>query len=227
MSQLSGNAVALWTGGKDSCLALYEAQRLGYQIKSLITFTPPNPRFLAHPLHVMKCQAEALQIPHDTIEIIQPFNEGYTSALRFLKEQCGVSVVITGDIDEIRAHPNWVKECAASNGIGVLTPLWKRDRKELLEKLIASKFKVIFSCVKRPWFSDNWLTCDLDTKAIDRLCKINEETGLDLCGENGEYHTTVLDCPLFKRKIVLDDFSKEAKDSMMYLNMRKLSLVNK
>ena len=227
MNQLSGNAVALWTGGKDSCLALYEARRLGYQIKGLITFTPSDPQFLAHPLHVMKYQTEVLQISHDTIEIIQPFNEGYKSALRFLKEQCGVSVVITGDIDEIRAHPNWVKECAAFVGIEVVTPLWKRNRKELLEKLIANKFKIIFSCVKRPWFSDSWLGCDLDTKAAERLYEISEETGMDLCGENGEYHTTVLDCPLFKRTIVLNDFSKETKDSMIYLKVKKLSLVNK
>lgn len=227
MNRPLGNAVALWTGGKDSCLALYEAQSSGYEIKSLLTFTPSNPQFLAHPLHVMKCQAKALQIPHATIEITQPFNKGYKSAFRFLKERCGVSAVITGDIDEIRAHPNWVKECAASNGIEVLTPLWKRDRKELLEKLVASKFKVIFSCVKRPWFSDSWLGSELDMKAVKRLCKINEETGIDLCGENGEYHTIVLDCQLFKRTIILKDFSKETEDSMVYLNVRKLFLANK
>ncbi|MBI2618775.1 MAG: diphthine--ammonia ligase [Ignavibacteriales bacterium] len=227
MNQLLGSAVVLWTGGKDSCLALYEAQSLGYEIKGLITFAPSNPRFLAHPVHVMKYQAEALQILHRTIEITQPFNEVYKSALRSLKEQRGVSVVITGDIDEIRAHPNWVKECAAFVGIEVVTPLWKRNRKELLEKLITNNFKVIFSCVKRPLLTDSWPGCDLDTKAAERLYEISEETGMDLCGENGEYHTTVLDFPLFRRTIVLNDFSKETKDSMMYLKVKKLSLVNK
>lgn len=227
MNQPSGKAVALWTGGKDSCLALYEAECLGYQIKSLMTFTPQNPQFLAHPLHVIKFQAEALHLRHATIEITQPFNEGYKSALRFLKEQCDVSHVITGDIDEIRGHPNWVKEFAASSGIEVLTPLWKRDRKELLTRLIENNFKVIFSCVKQPWFGDDWLGTEFDTETIDRLCKIHGETGLDLCGENGEYHTLVLDCPLFKQRIRIDDFSKEAKDALMYLNIRNLSLVNK
>ncbi|MBI1769661.1 MAG: diphthine--ammonia ligase [Bacteroidetes bacterium] len=227
MNQPSENAVALWTGGKDSCLALYEAECLGYEIKSLITFIPPNPQFLAHPLQVIKFQSEALHLQHATIEITQPFNEGYKSAFRFLKERCDVSHVITGDIDEVSGHPNWVKELAASSDIEVLTPLWKRDRKEILATLIENNFKVIFSCAKEPWFSEDWLGTEFDTNTIERLYKISEETGLDLCGENGEYHSLVLDCPLFKQRIHIDDFSKEAKDVILYINIRKLSLINK
>lgn len=227
MNHSLGKTCALWTGGKDSCFALYEALSLGYQITSLITFTPPRPQFRAHPLHVMKYQAETLQLPHSTVEITEPFEDGYRLAFQVLKKQFGVSAVITGDIDEIQGHPNWIREYAAANDIETVTPLWKRNRSGLLEKLMVNNFKVIFSCVKRPWFDGDWLGTELNAGTVDRLHRLHEATGIDVCGENGEYHTIVLDCPLFQRKICVEDSSKESNDSLLYLNLRKLSFVNK
>lgn len=217
----------LWTGGKDSSLALYEAALAGYPISGLVTFVPENPQFLAHPLSVMRCQAEALGLPHHTLTVRKPFKESYIAGIRLLQKRDRVDRLMTGDIAEVDGLPNWIRECSASCGVEVLTPLWGRDRLELLRRLLSLRFQVIFSCVKKPWFTEEWLGMELDQETVERLRRIQAETGLDLCGEQGEYHTLVLDGPLFKKRIRIEAYSKHTEGSFWYLEFQKLSLQEK
>lgn len=120
-------AVVLWTGGKDSCLALHEAGALGYSIRSLVTFGPSAAAFRAHPIPFLQKQAEAMGLLHRTIEVMPPLEQGYQRAFRYIRDELGASHVITGDIDEVGTHPNWVKTIAGSLGLNVLMPLWKRE----------------------------------------------------------------------------------------------------
>jgi diphthine-ammonia ligase len=64
-------------------------------------------------------------------------------------------------------------------------------------------------------------------EALEKLEKIRKATGLDLCGENGEFHTQVLDGPLFKKTIKLDAYTRHTKDTLMYLQVKEISLQNK
>jgi diphthine-ammonia ligase len=220
-------AVISWTGGKDCALALYEAKEKGYAIVALVTFVPKEPHFLAHPLSLMSSQAQALGLPHVLLEITHPFKKSYKKALQSLQKQFGITAVITGDIAEVCGLPNWLTECSKSLGIDVVMPLWGRDRKQLVRKLIRNKFQVIFSGVKTPWFSSRWVGKRLDQEALDKLEKMHEATGLDICGENGEFHTQVLDGPLFKKTIRLDSYTTHVKETLMYLQVAELSLQNK
>lgn len=224
MSEHSRNAVVLWTGGKDSCLALFEAIQQGFHVASLVTFAPKNARFLAHPLHFIKRQAEAMQLPHVVVEIHEPMREGYANAIQFLKQHYTLRYLITGDIDEVEGHPNWIQECSAASGIEVIKPLWRRDRTELLEKLIANNFVSLFSCVKQPWLTADWLAKELNMPALKQLHKMNELSGMDICGERGEYHTLVVDGPLFRERLSIDVSTKRTKDAMFYLDIEKVSL---
>jgi len=142
-------AAIFWTGGKDSCLALYETRLSGYEIKYLITLVPANPNFLAHPINFMKLQSEALQIPHLIIEITEPFKESYIKAFHNLKEKYFIDTLITGDIDEVEGHSNIVKECAEETNLQPFYPLWKKDRKEIMNKFFEYNFQWIFSCFQR------------------------------------------------------------------------------
>lgn len=214
----------LWTGGKDSCLALYEALNTGYDVATLVTFAPPNPRFLAHPLRVMRLQAQALQIPHVVFEVNEPLREGYTKALTILRDVEGVGTLVTGDIDIIDGHPNWIQECSSTLGLNVVSPLWKREREEILLKFLELGFTVVFSCVKKPWLSEEWAGRTLNRKSFSELQAMSRATGMDLCGEQGEYHTLVVDCSLFQRPISLKEYVKITKDSMTYLDIKKISL---
>lgn len=224
MSKHPRNAVVLWTGGKDSCLALFEAIQQGFHIASLVTFAPKGAHFLAHPLHVIKLQAKAMGLPHAVVEISEPLREGYANAIELLKHQYALGYLITGDIDEVDGHPHWIQECSVDSGVKVFMPLWKRNREQLLEELIANKFVPVFSYVKQPWLTADWLAKELNEPVLEQLHEINRLNGMDLCGERGEYHTLVIDGPLFRERLSIDVYTKRAKDAMFYLGIEKVSL---
>jgi len=224
---MSKKAAVLWTGGKDSSLALYEAKLLGHEVRSLVTFVPSEPEFLAHPLSFVKSQAEALGLSHYALEVNEPFKASYANAIYSLQERHEIDTLITGDIAEVDGHPNWIRECSEYSGVNVLTPLWGCDRLELLGRLLSYRFRVIFSCVKKPWFTVEWVGEELNKDTLEDLCNLSVEKGFDVCGEQGEYHTLVLDGPLFQKTIHIDGYSKEAKDSLMYMSIEKMSLRDK
>lgn len=104
-----------------------------------------------------------------------------------------------GDIAPVGGYPNWIRQCAAGSGVNVLTPLWEMERQDLLRRVLAAGFRVVFSCVKRPWLEPEWAGRALSADAIDELVRRAAISGLDASGEQGEYHTLVLDGPIFRR----------------------------
>ena len=227
MKKLPPKAAVLWTGGKDSALALYEARLSGYEIVSLITFIPAGADFLAHPLFIMEAQAQALSLPHQTLTILEPFRENYEKAIASIKIKLGIDYLITGDISLVDGLPNWIRERSLPSGMKVLTPLWEKDRRSILERLISLHFEVVFSGVKSPWLNEDWLGRDISRSSLEQLNIVGKETGLDLCGEQGEYHTLVLDGPSFCKRIEIKGFSKGIQGDLAYLIIDRWALVYK
>lgn len=224
MSNHSVNAAVLWTGGKDSVLALHEARKQHCSIRCLMTFAPPGAEFLAHPIQLMQLQANALRLPHLLWPVQPPFAEAYEAGLRCLREVHGVDAVITGDIAEVDGEPNWIRERSGPAGLKVLTPLWGRDRLGLLEQLVSEGFHAVFSCVKDRWMTPDWAGRALDRQAIAGLRALREKNGLDLCGEQGEYHTLVLDAPGFQRRVQLEQHQVCREESLAYLKIERATL---
>lgn len=191
----------LWTGGKDSALALHESKRAGCEIALLATFAPPDENFRAHPVSFIKLQAAALGLPHQVIHVEAPFREGYENGIRRLQQEHGIDTLVTGDIAEVGEQPNWIRQCAEPLGLRVMTPLWGWDRLALLRRLIADDYGIVFSLVKKPWFDVSWAGRRLDGAAVEELIALRARNGVDVCGENGEYHTLTLNAPMFREKI--------------------------
>lgn len=214
----------LWTGGKDSSLALSEATENGYHVCCLATFAPPDAGFLAHPLPFIALQAEALALPHCILTVREPFDESYETQLRWLRDEMNVTAVITGDIAEVNGNPNWICERGHRIGMHVHRPLWGRDRLGLLQQMLDRKLKVRFSCVDTHWLEGGWIGRELDEQAIAELRVIRQQTGLDLCGEEGEYHTLVTDGPQFTRAVEILSYSERKTDSLAYMEIHESKL---
>jgi uncharacterized protein (TIGR00290 family) len=162
------------------------------------------------------------------MEITEPFDRGFEKAISSLNEQYGIDTLVTGDIGEVADHdPNWIVERAERCGVKVIRPLWNKNRIQLLNRVLELGFRVVFSCVKRPWLTEEWLGTELSTSRVQQLVEISNTNGLDICGEQGEYHTLTLDGPQFKKKIRIETFSKRSDNSLMYLALGSLRLEEK
>ena len=155
----------------------------------------------AHPSKLMEQQAKSLHLPYEVIDLQEPFEKSYEEALVRLKETYGVETIVTGDIAEVMEQPNWITNRCKAVGLKAFLPLWHLDREVILNKLVQYHFKVIFSCVKAPWFTVDWLGREITLESIQSLKELHAINAVDLCGENGEYHTIVLNGPGYSEEI--------------------------
>jgi len=109
-------------------------------------------------------------------------------------------------------------------GIQVIMPLWNENTHDILDAVVSNGFRPVFTCVKEPWFDASWPGRQLDRRRIEALKSLHERFGIDVCGENGEYHTMVLDAPIFKRSIRIEEFSTSRKNGVLFLRPYRLSL---
>ena len=192
-------AAVLWTGGKDSALALHLSLNL-YDTRKLICFVPAdNRQFYAHPTQLMALQAEKIGIPIDFPEVSEPYKASYRGQIEKIRDS-GIEVLITGDISTVGGMPNWIDEVAAGL-VGVHKPLWELDRDVILDTLISNNFEVICSLSYKKRFQSTITGRHLDSELISEL----KQLPIDPCGEQGEYHTWVLDAPFFKAPVQLED----------------------
>jgi uncharacterized protein (TIGR00290 family) len=186
------NSAVLWTGGKDSALALHRSAHLG--VRELVTFVPPDAHFQAHDLELMAWQARALGLRQRRIVVGFPYQQGYELALGELLAS-GIECVVTGDIAPVDGQPNFIEACAERVGMRVALPLWGVDRRAHLQEIVALGFDVLLTFVNEPWLDASWVGRHLDARALAELDDLSRRNGLDAAGENGEYHSMVLAGP--------------------------------
>ena len=193
------NSLCSWSGGKDSCFALMQAITLGYTPKVLLNVLNEEGKISrSHgiPSSILQKQAEAVGLPvHLISSSWQEYEMHFTNALSLLKDEYQLTHAVFGDID-LQAHRDWEEKVCATAGLTAVLPLWKQDRKALVMQMLDAGIEtIIVSCneVMGERFIGRLITPSL----VDEL----ELLGVDACGENGEYHTLVLDCPLFSSSI--------------------------
>ncbi|MFM5093328.1 hypothetical protein ACEUCJ_06435 [Aeromonas rivipollensis] len=209
--------ILLWSGGKDAMLALCHARDAGHQVVALATFAPLKPRFLAHPLPLVRRQAAALGLPHLLVTIEAPFEQSYETALSRLRQEWALDGVVTGDIDSVGGAPNWIRERCQPLGLTVHTPLWQQSRQALLADMLARGIVAHLSCVDTRILAPEWAGRILDAATLSELQQLAEREGFDACGEQGEYHSMVTYGPGFAAPLRLDGWQLARQDHLAYL----------
>jgi diphthine-ammonia ligase len=218
---------ALWSGGKESCLACYKAMTGGFEVTFIVTFLSETP-IVCHPLSLIQLQSKALRLPHIKVKVKEPYFQEYRKAIsRFIKEN-GIEGIVTGDISVVDSfHGNWIDDVCKGLRVKVIKPLWGLDRYHILNNLVSQGFKAVFTCVRQPWFDEEWLGRELNRDCLRKLKALEEKYGLDLCGERGEYHTMIVDAAIFKEAIQISKFSKEKKDVLHFMKPNQSFLRSK
>jgi len=221
----------LFSGGKDSTLALHKTAEKE-EVVCLITLVAQNKEsFMFHTpnIDVPVLQAEAIGLP-----LIQKVTEGKPEEeLEDLEEAIAQAVkdfqiegVVSGAVESVYQSERIQRIC---NRLGVwcFNPLWKRNQKALLEEIVAKGFRVIISGVFAYPLDKDWLGKEIDKELIEKLVFLGEEFGLSPSGEGGEIETTVLDAPLFKKKIEVLDYETEAKGNSGVFRIKRARLTAK
>ncbi|MFH1077107.1 MAG: diphthine--ammonia ligase [Pseudomonadota bacterium] len=212
-------AFVSWSGGKDSALAFYNVMKDGEtEVAYLLNMlSEDGTHSRSHHLSVaaLKAQAEAMCIP---IVQRQARWEGYEKefkkALAVFKEE-SVQTGVFGDID-VQEHRDWVERVCNENGFNAMLPLWQRSRESLMCELIAVGFKAVIVAVKLACMGSEWLGRELDRQFVEDMRRLPQ---VDLCGENGEYHTFVYDGPIFKAPVEFSVGEKIKRETHCFLDI--------
>lgn len=191
--------VASWSGGKDSAMAYYRAVQSGMTPKRLLTmFQEDEEASKSHalPREVVQAQADRLGVP---LMIRGAGWDDYERKFIDAMDECrlqGITHGVFGDID-LEGHLEWVQKTCAKSSIVPIHPLWQEPRRSILEELLEVGFEAVIVVVNTAMMPGHYIGRTFTKELMDEL----EGLGIDSCGENGEFHTIVVDGPIFSSRI--------------------------
>ena len=185
-----------WSGGKDSCYALMQMQKQPIVLLNALNENGEISRSHGLSKALLHAQADALGASiHFISATWTDYTEKFIHKLKTLTNQYKLTDAVFGDID-IQSHRDWEEKVCKAVTINCNLPLWQQDRRTLVTEMIdAGIVAMIVSC--NDHLGQEFLGKIINTETIELL----DKKGVDICGENGEFHTVVLDCPLFNKPI--------------------------
>ena len=206
---------SLFSGGKDSAYAAYDAQAQGHEVACLVSaFAKSEESMLLHSPNIrwVGLQAEAMRgaPPLLSLEVGSDDTQRELDALRLLlqraKSEHGVQGVVHGGIRSEFQRSRFAKVCGAL-GLAVVSPLWMREPAgQYMRRVLDAGFVAIITAVSAGGLDGSWLGRRITPDSLAELHALSERHGFALDFEGGEAETFVLDCPLFESPIEILDY---------------------
>lgn len=216
--------VTSFSGGKDCVLAMYLMKERGF-IPDSIIITVKETGSWTHGINLKMLEEYKRVLGLKVYPVfcrMDNYEEEFENTLMKIKEERGVDICVFGDID-IEQHLNWNKTRCKNTDMKAIMPLEKIDREEAVLKFIDSGFKAIIKKVNLNYLDKSFLGRELNRETIEDIKRYSEGKNIeiDLCGENGEYHTVVVDGPLFNKKLNynLGEIKKEYQSAIIEVNI--------
>ncbi len=221
-------AFASWSGGKDGCLALYRAISSGLDIRYLAnTVTEDGKRSFSHGIsaEVIRAQAQAIGISLAQRPTTRGTYEAeFIEMLKAFKRE-GIEGGVFGDID-FNAHREWIERVCREADITPLLPLWLESQDKLVREFIDAGFEAIVVAAKADLFDEEVPGRKIDTdfiKYLEELGKTKKKK-ITPCGESGEYHTLVIDGPIFQKRLEILKTRKVLRRGTRFLEILSTNL---
>jgi uncharacterized protein (TIGR00290 family) len=214
-------ALISWSGGKDSCIALYEIQReQKYCVAALITtITRDYDRISMHGVRrvLLEAQAASLGLPLHQVFIPKgATNEEYEveigEAFSVYRDR-GIDSIVFGDLflEDIRAYR---ETFLGRHNMRGLFPVWKRDTATLIREFLELGFKAVVTCV-----DSRVLDRSFAGRLIDESFLSSLPAQVDPCGENGEFHSFVFDGPIFRTPVTFSLGETVLRESFWFCDL--------
>lgn len=202
---MTEKVVLSFSGGKDSCLALYQLQQQDIHVACLLTTVwKDSKETVAHneKLERIEAQAKSFNIPiHFLRTDFDTYTADFVSDLKELKENYKLDGIAFGDI-YLDGHREWGEQVASLAKLDAVYPLWTEQKNvvAMLRRFVSLGFKAKVIKVDEQKLPKSWIGRLVDEAFIEDILR------KDICpmGESGEYHTFVYDGPIFKRPILID-----------------------
>ena len=190
----------MWSGGKDSALALWRARQRGLQVDWLVNIydrATGRVRFHATPVNAIEIQAKAaglrlVSVPTDW----ETFDVSLRQTFATLVDQ-GCRGIAFGDI-HLADVRGWYEERTHAAGLEHVEPLWGESPADLLAEFVAIGGRAVLTCVETAKLDASWLGRVIDEQFVRDI----SAAGVDPCGENGEYHSFAFSGPFFASAVL-------------------------
>lgn len=220
------NLGVLYSGGKDSTLALMKAQKY-HKVVCLISVVSENKEsFMFHTpnIDITLLQSQAMELP-----LVRVTTKGeketelkdLKKAIEEAKNRFKIDGVVTGAVHSTYQASRIQKICYEL-GLWCFNPLWLKDQVELLKEVVSEKIHAIIGGVFAEPFDESYLGKEIDGRMVAKLSTLHNPAG-----EGGEIETTVLDAPVFHKKIVITKSSQQFKNFAGTYNIDDAKLVEK
>jgi uncharacterized protein (TIGR00290 family) len=207
--------IASWSGGKDSCFACYLALQKGFTVSHLVHFDRPLNLHGVDPA-MIRLQAELAGIPLVQRRVAtEDFEWEFKDTVGALIEG-GARGMIFGDI-YLESHREWAERVCREMGIVAEEPLWGMQSEKFMHDFLTCGFETIVVSGQQKLIDKRWIGRAMDAAFIEYLRK----QGLDICGENGEFHTFVNGGPLFKDRIEIVRSEIACRDNFFFLDIQE------
>jgi ABC transporter with metal-binding/Fe-S-binding domain ATP-binding protein len=221
MTDAAGRWVSLFSGGKDSSWALSRALAAGLDVARLVTVHPEGDSYMYHvpATRLADLAAESVGIPLVSVEPGDFEAEAATdsgaqgdaelepleAALAGLAGDLdgGLAGVVAGAV-ESEYQASRVEAMADRLDADVYAPLWRRDPRDLADAMLDAGFEIRIVQVAAYGLDESWLGRTLDRDTLADLERLNDEYGVHVLGEGGEFETLVVDGPHMDRRIELE-----------------------
>ena len=203
----------LFSGGKDSTMAVYAALEAKEDVKYLLSIKSKNDEsymFHVPNIHITDLLSQALEIPIMSVEtegIKEEELEDLKSAFIDLKN-LGIEAIYTGALYSVYQKSR-IEKLGEEVGLKIISPYWHVDELQYMRKIVSLGFEIIICGVAAWGLDESWLGRVIDDDVIDELLALNEKYGVDIAFEGGEAETLAIDGPIFKKKIKILKYKKE------------------
>ncbi|WP_292884846.1 TIGR00289 family protein [Methanobrevibacter sp. UBA212] len=207
------NVAILFSGGKDSTMAVYAALEAKEDVKYLLSMKSKNDEsymFHVPNIHVTDLLSEALDIPIMSVEtdgVKEEELEDLKAAFLDLKD-LGVEAIYTGALYSVYQKSR-IEKLGDEVGLKIISPYWHVDELEYMRKIVSLGFKIMICGVAAWGLDESWLGRIIDDDTIDELVRLNEKYHVDIAFEGGEAETLAIDGPIFKKRIEILKYKKE------------------
>lgn len=215
-----------WSSGKDSTLALHTVRATGEVdvVGLLTTVNSTANRVAMHAVRrsLLEAQAHALGLPLHVVELPWPCpNEVYEermSAAIAAARTSGVDAMVFGDLflEDVRRYR---QESLRGSGITPLFPLWQRPTGAVAQELLSLGVRAVITCV-----DPKQAPRELAGRWYDEALLASLPSDVDPCGENGEFHTFVVDGPGFARSVDVTVGETVERDGFVFTDVVPVAL---